>query len=211
MKWGGGYLWAAEIGRTCKQDTQIPTIVIYITLSDLLRSTGWGEGRRAWIWDIKNWGMSTVQWHGVVRRIPPMNALQVILEVQVCVSPPPRRVIGLSPATEIAATNALSIYQKTRLVQRFSLIVSTSSLVPMVAIWLPKRHLVRALNRNSAIKAGETACSLSCIQIIIILFVGSLIFRLWTKGWWVNSVTALILGTRFGWEGYKMVRPKFRW
>jgi hypothetical protein len=122
-------------------------------------------------------------------------------------------VIGLFLATEIAATNTLSLYPKTRLIQRFSLIVSASALVLvlMVAIWLPKQYFAHALNRNSAM-AGEATCSLSCIQITIILFVGSLIFRLWTKGWWVDGATALILGTWFSWEGYyKMVRPKFRW
>jgi hypothetical protein len=115
--------------------------------------------------------------------------------------------------SQIAATSALSLYPKTRPVHRFSLIVSASALVLMVAIWLPKQYFAHALNKNSAM-AGEATrtCSLSCIQITIILFVGSLIFRLWTKGWWVDGATALILGARFGWEGYyKMVRPKFRW
>lgn len=74
----------------------------------------------------------------------------------------------------------------------------------MIAIWLPKRYLARAL--NSSAMAGEATCSLSCIQITIVLFVGSLIFRLWTQGWWVDSVTSLILGALFGWEGYKMIK-----
>ena len=85
-----------------------------------------------------------------------------------------------------------------------SLIVSAAALVLMVAIWLPKRYLARAL--NSSAMAGEATCSLSCIQITIVLFVGSLIFRLWKNGWWVDSATSLILGALFGWEGYKMIK-----
>ncbi|KZT54158.1 hypothetical protein CALCODRAFT_416170, partial [Calocera cornea HHB12733] len=54
--------------------------------------------------------------------------------------------------------------------------------------------------------AGEATCSLSCIQITLVLFAGSLIYRLWEGGWWVDSATSLILGLLFGWEGWKMVR-----
>jgi len=73
----------------------------------------------------------------------------------------------------------------------------------MVLIWLPKRYLARALD-SSAMK-GEATCSLSCIQITIVLFIGSLIFRLWKGGWWVDAATAIVLGLLFGWEGVKMV------
>ena len=111
--------------------------------------------------------------------------------------------IGLSLATEIAAIIALSLHQEPD-ASNVSLIVSASALVLMVAIWLPKRYLARAL--NSSAMAGEATCSLSCIQITIVLFVGSLIFRLWTQGWWVDSATSMILGVLFGWEGYKMIK-----
>ena len=111
--------------------------------------------------------------------------------------------IALSLATEIAAIIALSLHQEPDS-SNASLIVSASALVLMIGIWLPKRYLARAL--NSSAMAGEATCSLSCIQITVVLFVGSLIFRLWTKGWWVDSATSLILGALFGWEGYKMIK-----
>lgn len=85
-----------------------------------------------------------------------------------------------------------------------SLIISASALVIMIAIWLPKRYLARAL--DSSAMRGEATCSLSCIQITIVLFVGSLIYRLWKGGWWVNGATSIILGLLFGWEGVKMIR-----
>ncbi|EJU03403.1 hypothetical protein DACRYDRAFT_115560 [Dacryopinax primogenitus] len=84
-----------------------------------------------------------------------------------------------------------------------SLIISVSALVLMVLIWLPKRYLARAL--NSSTMAGEATCSLSCIQITVVLFVGSLIYRLWEGGWWVDSATSLVLGLLFGREGWGMV------
>lgn len=74
----------------------------------------------------------------------------------------------------------------------------------MILIWLPKRYLARAL--DSSAMRGEATCSLSCIQITIVLFVGSLVFRLWEGGWWVDAATAIVLGFFFGWEGMKMVR-----
>jgi hypothetical protein len=74
----------------------------------------------------------------------------------------------------------------------------------MIFIWLPKRYLARAL--DSSAMAGEATCSLSCIQITIVLFIGSLIFKLWPGGWWVDSATSLVLGLLFFWEGYKMIR-----
>lgn len=85
-----------------------------------------------------------------------------------------------------------------------SLIISASALVIMILIWLPKRYLARAL--NSSTMQGEATCSLSCIQITIVLFVGSLIFRVWRGGWWLDGATSILLGFLFGWEGVKMVR-----
>ncbi|GJJ10199.1 hypothetical protein Clacol_004425 [Clathrus columnatus] len=85
-----------------------------------------------------------------------------------------------------------------------SLIISGSALLIMIFIWLPKRYLARQL--NSSTMQGEATCSLSCIQITIVLFIGSLIYRVWRGGWWIDGATSIILGILFGWEGVKMVR-----
>lgn len=85
-----------------------------------------------------------------------------------------------------------------------SLIISASALVLMILIWIPKRYLSRAL--DSSAMQGETQCSLSCIQMTVVLFTGSLVYRLWKGGWWVDSATCLLLGFLFGWEGWKMLR-----
>lgn len=109
----------------------------------------------------------------------------------------------LAISTEIVAIVGLAKQSKPD-VSNVSLIISGSALVLMVLIWLPKRFLARAL--NSSAMAGEATCSLSCIQITIVLFIGSLVFRLWPGGWWVDSATSLVLGLLFGWEGYKLIK-----
>jgi hypothetical protein len=111
--------------------------------------------------------------------------------------------VGLSLGTEISAIISLSSHQHPDS-SNASLIVSASALVLMVGIWLPKRYLARAL--HSSVMAGEATCSLSCIQITIVLFIGSLVFRLWSGGWWVDSATSIILGFLFFWEGYKIIK-----
>jgi hypothetical protein len=103
----------------------------------------------------------------------------------------------------VSAIVALALHQEPD-ASNASLIISASALVLMVAIWLPKRYLSRSL--NSSAMQGEATCSLSCIQITIVLFAGSLIFRVWHGGWWVDSATTLLLGALFGWEGWKMIR-----
>ncbi|GLB37856.1 putative cation efflux family protein [Lyophyllum shimeji] len=85
-----------------------------------------------------------------------------------------------------------------------SLIVSSTALVFMILIWLPKRYLAKAL--DSSVMRGEAICSLSCIQLTLVLFIGSLVFKVWKGGWWVDSATAIALGLFFAWDGVKMVR-----
>jgi hypothetical protein len=74
----------------------------------------------------------------------------------------------------------------------------------MILIWLPKVYLARAL--NSSTMQGEATCSLSCIQITVVLFVGALVYRVWKGGWWVDDATSLVLGLMFGREGYNMLQ-----
>ncbi|KAH7926546.1 hypothetical protein BV22DRAFT_988068, partial [Leucogyrophana mollusca] len=85
-----------------------------------------------------------------------------------------------------------------------SLIIASSTMFITFLLWIPKRYLARAL--NSSTMAGEALCSLSCIQFSAVLLVGSLIYRAWRGGWWVDSATAILIAFLFGWEGVKMVR-----
>lgn len=111
--------------------------------------------------------------------------------------------VALALATEGTAIFGLVTHDEPS-TSNASLIVAASALVLMIVIWIPKRYLAKQL--NSSAMQGETQCSLSCIQMTIVLFAGSLIFKLWRGGWWVDSATSLVLGLLFGWEGYKMLR-----
>lgn len=90
-----------------------------------------------------------------------------------------------------------------------SLAVSAGSLLCMIFVWLPKPWI--AIELNSSVMRGEAACSLACIYLTIVLFIGSLIYKLWEGGWWIDSVIAILLGLFFlreGWEMIKWARSK---
>ena len=114
--------------------------------------------------------------------------------------------IALALGTAGTAVALLALHQEPT-TSNGSLIISASALVIMILIWLPKRYLAKAL--DSSIMRGEATCSLSCIQITCVLFVGSLLFRVWRGGWWVDSATSIVLSILFAWEGFKMVRWAF--
>ncbi|KAF8898260.1 hypothetical protein CPB84DRAFT_1780743 [Gymnopilus junonius] len=104
----------------------------------------------------------------------------------------------------VASSIAILVLREEPDTSNASLIISASALVIMVFIWLPKRYLATAL--DSSTMRGEAICSLSCIQLTFVLFVGSLIYRVWRGGWWLDGATSMVLSILFGWEGYKMVR-----
>lgn len=85
-----------------------------------------------------------------------------------------------------------------------SLIISACATFIMFLFWVPKRYLAKTL--NSSTMNGETLCTLSCIQFSGALLIGSLIYRTWRSGWWVDSATAIVIALLFAWEGYKMMR-----
>ncbi|KAL5523095.1 hypothetical protein ACEPAF_1362 [Sanghuangporus sanghuang] len=108
----------------------------------------------------------------------------------------------LALATEITAIVGLARHSEPDS-SNASLIISASALVLMILIWLPKRTLAKRL--DSSTMEGEATCSLSCIQITIVLFIGSLVFRLWKGGWWVDNATSIVLGLLFAREAWKML------
>lgn len=85
-----------------------------------------------------------------------------------------------------------------------SLIIAASATFIMFLFWVPKRYLAKAL--NSSTMNGEALCTLSCIQFSGALLIGSIIYRVWRDGWWVDSATAIVIAMLFSWEGFKMIR-----
>ena len=116
--------------------------------------------------------------------------------------------IGFLFAVLTAGTWATSI---TSLVRREqpqtatpSIIISASALGIMVLIWAPKPWLARAL--NSSAMHGEARCSLACIYMTAVLAAGSILYKFWKGGWWVDSAIANILGFFFTRDAFEMIR-----
>lgn len=84
------------------------------------------------------------------------------------------------------------------------LIISGTALGLMILIWAPKPWLAKSLNSSSM--KGEAKCSLACISMTSALLVGTLVNRVWKGGWWVDSVTSIVLALFFGKESYQMIR-----
>ncbi|KAH0839492.1 hypothetical protein J3R83DRAFT_321 [Lanmaoa asiatica] len=85
-----------------------------------------------------------------------------------------------------------------------AILIAASSTAFTLVLYLAKRYLALALD-SSALN-GEAICALCCMQLSVVLLIGSLIYRVWDSGWWVDAATAIAIGMMFGWEGVKMVR-----
>ncbi|CAG8466960.1 860_t:CDS:1 [Cetraspora pellucida] len=83
------------------------------------------------------------------------------------------------------------------------LVITSISLLIMSFIWLIKSYAAKLL--NSFTMASDAKCSLSCIQITLVVFFSSLIYTVWRNVWWVDSVAALILSMLFAKEGIGMI------
>lgn len=84
------------------------------------------------------------------------------------------------------------------------LIVSLVSLTFMLWLWRSKRKAARAMDSRTL--EGDAACSLVCIQLSGVLFVGSLLFALSPVLWWADAVAALVLAALIAREGISGIR-----
>jgi len=108
--------------------------------------------------------------------------------------------IILAGTTWTASSLGLSMHQTPNTALPV-LIVSSSALMLMIAIWIPKVYLYKRLNSSA-----EADCSLACVALTVVLLGGSIIYRFWKGGWWVDGAVALVLGMYFAEEGVRMVR-----
>jgi hypothetical protein len=84
------------------------------------------------------------------------------------------------------------------------LVISALSLSFMFFLWRAKLQAAKGL--DSAALAADAACSRACIQLSVVLFLGSLLFLLWPSLWWVDAAAALGLALLIGTEGWGMIR-----
>jgi divalent metal cation (Fe/Co/Zn/Cd) transporter len=88
------------------------------------------------------------------------------------------------------------------------LLVSTLSLGFMFWLWRAKRLAAKALDSRSL--EGDAACSLACIQLSMVLFVGSLVFLLMPALWWADAVASLVLAAFIAREGSSGIRAAMK-
>lgn len=91
------------------------------------------------------------------------------------------------------------------------MIISSLSLSFMYFLWSSKRRLGKALNSSTVMK--DASCSLACIKLSFVLFLGSLLFLILPQAWWIDALAAIVLAffmAKEGWETLESVRkPEF--
>jgi len=86
----------------------------------------------------------------------------------------------------------------------FGIIISCITAVLLTGLWLAKRAVARRL--DSQILASDATCSSACARLALVLLLGSVLFRVWPGGWWVDAAAALVLSLFFLREGVQMIR-----
>jgi len=84
------------------------------------------------------------------------------------------------------------------------LVISALSLSFMVFLWRAKLRTARAL--DSAALRSDAACSLACIQLSAVLFLGSLLFMAFPALWWADAMAGLALAALIAKEGLEGIR-----
>jgi len=88
------------------------------------------------------------------------------------------------------------------------LIIGALSLGAMAWLWRTKAEAGRAL--DSASVMADATCSRACLQLGAVLAIGSLIFILWPRLWWVDATGALALSLLILKEGVEQLRAALR-
>ncbi len=84
------------------------------------------------------------------------------------------------------------------------MIISMASLLSMAWLWRAKQRTAVVLDSRTL--EGDAACSLACIQLSGILFLGSVLFMLWPGLWWIDALAALLLSALIAKEGLQGIR-----
>ncbi len=83
-------------------------------------------------------------------------------------------------------------------------IISIASLIFMAWLWRTKQRTATALDSRTL--EGDAACSLACIQLSGVLFLGSVLFMHWPVLWWMDALAALVLSAFIAKEGIQGIR-----
>jgi divalent metal cation (Fe/Co/Zn/Cd) transporter len=88
------------------------------------------------------------------------------------------------------------------------LVISALSFGFMFFLWRAKSRLAAALDSATVLK--DASCSLACIKLSSVLFVGSLVFLASPALWWADSAAAAALALLIGFEGVETIRAALR-
>jgi divalent metal cation (Fe/Co/Zn/Cd) transporter len=84
------------------------------------------------------------------------------------------------------------------------LLVSSISLSFMFFLWRSKKAAGQALDSRAVLQ--DAACSRACIQLSVVLFLGSIIYWLNPKIWWADSAAAMLIALFIAHEGWEAIR-----
>ena len=76
------------------------------------------------------------------------------------------------------------------------IVISALSLSFMYFLWSSKMKIGKALNSATVMKDAD--CSLACIKLSAVLFIGSLLYWMVPSLWWADSAAALLLAGLIG-------------
>lgn len=83
------------------------------------------------------------------------------------------------------------------------LIISSLSLSFMFYLWQSKKRIAKLLDSSTV--ESDANCSLACIKLSGVLFIGSIIHIFLPQIWWADSVAALVLTYFIAKEGLEMI------
>ena len=73
----------------------------------------------------------------------------------------------------------------------------------MFFLWLSKQKVARALDSATVMKDAD--CSLACIKLSLVLFVGSIAYFVFPNLWYTDSLASLALAFLIGKEGWETI------
>ena len=102
------------------------------------------------------------------------------------------------------AVSALGLHE-TPVSSVSGIVISSAAIAVMTALYFVKVHVALAL--SSSAMESDAQCSLCCIQLSSVLFVGSLVsFFAGGTVWWFDGATSLVIALLVGREGLSAVR-----
>ena len=71
------------------------------------------------------------------------------------------------------------------------IIISFLSLITMFFVWWAKQKVGKKLGSSTVLT--DATCTLTCIKLSLVLFIGSIIFIIQPALWWIDSTASIIL------------------